>query len=99
MRPSRSSVPASMPPSSPSVTLATASFACPSTTASRSSSIDAMALIEELREAVVDGQAKLAVAKVTEGLEGGIEAGTLLREGLIQGMAQGGKPYAGGGGF
>ena len=25
-----------------------------------------MALIEELREAVIDGQAKLAVAKVTE---------------------------------
>jgi 5-methyltetrahydrofolate--homocysteine methyltransferase len=52
-----------------------------------------MALVEELREAVVDGQAKLAVAKVTEGLEGGIEAGTLLREGLIQAMAQVGKLY------
>ena len=52
-----------------------------------------MALIEELREAVVDGQAKLAVAKVTEGLEDGIEAGTLLREGLIQAMAQVGKLY------
>ncbi len=52
-----------------------------------------MALIEELREAVVDGQAKLAVAKVTEALEEGIEAGTLLREGLIQGMAQVGKLY------
>jgi hypothetical protein len=39
-----------------------------------------MALLEELREAVVDGQAKLAVAKVTEGLDGGVEAGTLLRE-------------------
>jgi len=37
---------------------------------------NAMALLEELREAVVDGQAKLAVAKVTEGLDGGIEAGT-----------------------
>ncbi len=54
-----------------------------------------MALIEELREAVVDGQAKLAVAKVIEGLEEGIEAGALLREGLmrIQAMAQVGKLY------
>jgi 5-methyltetrahydrofolate--homocysteine methyltransferase len=52
-----------------------------------------MASLEELREAVVDGQAKLAVAKVTEGLDGGIEAGTLLREGLIQAMAQVGKLY------
>jgi len=52
-----------------------------------------MALIEELREAVVDGQAKLAVAKVTEGLEDGIEAGRLLREGLIQAMAQVGRLY------
>ena len=52
-----------------------------------------MALLEELREAVIDGQAKLAVAKVTEGLDGGIEAGTLLREGLIAGMAQVGKLY------
>jgi len=52
-----------------------------------------MALIEELREAVVDGQAKQAAAKVTEGLEEGIEAGTLLREGLIHAMAQVGKLY------
>jgi 5-methyltetrahydrofolate--homocysteine methyltransferase len=52
-----------------------------------------MALLEELREAVVDGQAKLAVVKVTEGLDGGIEAGTLLREGLIAAMAQVGQLY------
>ena len=42
---------------------------------------------------MVDGQAKLAVAKVTEGLEDGIEAGRLLREGLIQAMAQVGRLY------
>jgi 5-methyltetrahydrofolate--homocysteine methyltransferase len=54
---------------------------------------NAMALLEGLREAVVDGQAKLAVAKVTEGLDGGIEAGMLLREGLIAAMAQVGKLY------
>ena len=52
-----------------------------------------MALVDELREAVVDGQAKLAVAKVTEGLDGGIEAGTLLREGLIEAMARVGRLY------
>jgi 5-methyltetrahydrofolate--homocysteine methyltransferase len=52
-----------------------------------------MAILEELREAVVDGQAKLAVAKVTEGLDGGIEAGTLLREGLIAGMAEVGQLF------
>jgi 5-methyltetrahydrofolate--homocysteine methyltransferase len=52
-----------------------------------------MALLEELREAVVDGQAKRALAKVTEGLDAGIDAGTLLREGLIEAMAQVGKLY------
>ena len=52
-----------------------------------------MALLEELREAVIDGQAKLAAAKVEEGLAEDIEAGTLLREGLIAGMAQVGKLY------
>ena len=52
-----------------------------------------MALLEELREAVVDGRAKVAVAKVEEALTEGIEAGTLLREGLIAAMAQVGKLY------
>ena len=52
-----------------------------------------MALLEELRAAVVDGQAKVAVAKVSEGLAEGIEAGTLLREGLIAGMAEVGQLY------
>jgi 5-methyltetrahydrofolate--homocysteine methyltransferase len=52
-----------------------------------------MALLEELREAVIEGRTKLAVAKVTEGLAEDIEAGTLLREGLIAGIAQVGKLY------
>src|ERR1039457_5556562 len=52
-----------------------------------------MALLEELREAVVDGQAKLAVAKMNEALAEGIEAGILLNEGLIAAMAQVGKLY------
>ena len=52
-----------------------------------------MSLQDELREAVADGQAKLAVAKVTQGLAEGVPAGTLLREGLIAAMAQVGELY------
>jgi 5-methyltetrahydrofolate--homocysteine methyltransferase len=52
-----------------------------------------MPTLDELREAVVDGQAKVAVAKVTEALAAGTDAGTVLREGLIAGMAQVGKLY------
>ncbi len=52
-----------------------------------------MTLIDELREAIVEGQVKVAVARVDQGLADGIEAGTLLREGLIAGMAQVGKLY------
>jgi 5-methyltetrahydrofolate--homocysteine methyltransferase len=52
-----------------------------------------MAILDELREAIVDGQAKVAVAKVTEALAAGTDAGTVLREGLIAGMAQVGKLY------
>ncbi len=52
-----------------------------------------MATLDELREAVVDGQAKVAVAKVTEALAAGTDAGTVLREGLIAGMAEVGKLY------
>ena len=58
-----------------------------------------MATLDELREAVVDGQAKVAVAKVTEALAAGTDAGTVLREGLIAGMAQVGKLYEDGEGF
>ncbi len=52
-----------------------------------------MALVEELLEVVVDGQAKLAAAKVSEGLDAGIEAGTLLHEGLVEAMAEVGRLY------
>jgi 5-methyltetrahydrofolate--homocysteine methyltransferase len=52
-----------------------------------------MALLDELRAAMVDGQSKQAVAKVNEGLDEGIDAGTLLREGLIAGMAEVGQLY------
>ena len=46
-----------------------------------------------MREAVVDGQAKVAVVRVTEGLEAGIPAGTLLQEGLIAAMKHVGQLY------
>ena len=52
-----------------------------------------MALLDELRAAMVDGQSKQAVAKVNEGLDESIDAGTLLREGLIAGMAEVGQLY------
>jgi 5-methyltetrahydrofolate--homocysteine methyltransferase len=52
-----------------------------------------MTVIDEVREAVVDGQAKAAVAKVEQGLAEGAEAGILLREGLIAAMAQVGQLY------
>jgi 5-methyltetrahydrofolate--homocysteine methyltransferase len=55
-----------------------------------------MAILEELREAMVDGQAKQAVAKVSEGLAEGMDAGTLLRDGLIAGMAEVGQLYENG---
>jgi len=52
-----------------------------------------MGVLEELREAVVEGQAKPAAAKVTQGLAEGIPAGTLLQEGLIAAMQQVGQLY------
>ncbi len=52
-----------------------------------------MALVDELCEAVVTGQAKGAVAKAAEGLAEGIPAGTLLQEGLIAALARVGELY------
>jgi 5-methyltetrahydrofolate--homocysteine methyltransferase len=52
-----------------------------------------MSLLDELREAVEEGQAKTAVAKVSQGLEEGIPAATLLHEGLMTAMAQVGQLY------
>jgi len=50
-------------------------------------------MFEELREAVVEGQMNVAVAKVRQGLADGVDAGTLLREGLIAAMAVVGQLY------
>jgi 5-methyltetrahydrofolate--homocysteine methyltransferase len=52
-----------------------------------------MAVVDELHMAVLDGQAKLAAAKASEGLAAGIPAGTLLQEGLIAAMQQVGRLY------
>jgi len=52
-----------------------------------------MTVLEELRQAVIDGQAKLAVAKVTQGLEDGQTAETLLQDGLIAAMKEVGRLF------
>jgi 5-methyltetrahydrofolate--homocysteine methyltransferase len=55
-----------------------------------------MAVPEELRAAMVDGQSKVAAATVSQGLAEGMDAATLLREGLIAGMAEVGQLYENG---
>jgi 5-methyltetrahydrofolate--homocysteine methyltransferase len=52
-----------------------------------------MTVLEELRQAVIDGQAKLAVAKVTQGFEDGQTAETLLQDGLIAAMKEVGRLF------
>ncbi len=52
-----------------------------------------MTVLEELRQAVVDGQAKLAVAKLTQGLEENIPAESLLQDGLIAAMKEVGQLF------
>ena len=52
-----------------------------------------MAVLDELREAVIDGQAKLAVAAATQGLEQGIPAELLLQDGLIAAMREVGRLF------
>lgn len=52
-----------------------------------------MAVLDELREAVIDGQAKLAVAAATQGLEQDIPAEVLLQDGLIAAMREVGRLF------
>lgn len=52
-----------------------------------------MALTDELRQAVVDGQPKTAVEKTTVGLAEGVPATTLLQDGLIAAMRRVGELY------
>jgi 5-methyltetrahydrofolate--homocysteine methyltransferase len=52
-----------------------------------------MTVLDELREAVIDGQAKLAVTKATQGLDEGIPAEVLLQDGLIAAMREVGQLF------
>ncbi|HVO42452.1 MAG TPA: B12-binding domain-containing protein, partial [Aggregatilineales bacterium] len=45
-----------------------------------------MSVIDEIREAIINGQVKVAAAKVQQGLDEGISAETLLNDGLIAAM-------------
>ena len=50
-------------------------------------------LIQEIREAVIDGQAKVAVPKVEQALAEGIAPDTILNDGLIDAMAEVGRLF------
>ncbi|MBN1202770.1 MAG: corrinoid protein [Anaerolineae bacterium] len=52
-----------------------------------------MSLIEEIRQAVIDGQAKDAVSKVEQALEEGIAADTILHNALIDAMREVGELF------
>ncbi|HTV12548.1 MAG TPA: corrinoid protein [Acidimicrobiales bacterium] len=52
-----------------------------------------MVVEDELRQAIVDGQAKLAASKAAEGLQAGIAAGVLLQECLIAAMNEVGRLF------
>src|SRR3990172_2764422 len=52
-----------------------------------------MALLEEIREAVINGQAKQVLPKVEQALKEGIPPQTILQEGLINAMAKVGQLF------
>jgi len=52
-----------------------------------------MALIQEIRQAVIDGQAKVVVPKVEQALAEGIDANTILQQGLIDAMGEVGRLF------
>ena len=52
-----------------------------------------MTVIEELRQAVIDGQAKEAVARLNQALEQGVGADVLLADGLMAAMAEVGRLF------
>lgn len=52
-----------------------------------------MSVLDELREAVIDGQAKIAVTKAEQGLHEGIPADVLLQDGLIAAMREVGQLF------
>ena len=52
-----------------------------------------MSLIEEIRQAVIEGQAKVVVPKVEQALKDGEAADVILNEGLISAMAEVGQLF------
>ena len=52
-----------------------------------------MSLIEEIRQAVIDGQAKVVVPKVEQALKDGADPNVILHEGLIDAMAEVGRLF------
>lgn len=52
-----------------------------------------MTLIEEIRQAVIDGQAKQVVPKVEEALEQGVAPDTILHDALIDAMQEVGRLF------
>lgn len=52
-----------------------------------------MSLIEEIRQAVIEGQAKAVVPKVEQALADGIPADEILQKGLIDAMAEVGRLF------
>ena len=52
-----------------------------------------MTLLEEIRQAVIDGQAKVTIPKVEQALQEGIAPNTILNEALINAMAEVGRLF------
>ncbi|MBK9745716.1 MAG: corrinoid protein [Chloroflexi bacterium] len=52
-----------------------------------------MALLEDIRQAVIDGNAKATVQKVEEGLAAGLDANRILNDALISGMQEVGRLF------
>ncbi len=50
----------------------------------------------QLRDSVIDGQAKVVEQQITQALEGGMDPGSLLTEGLIAAMHEVGQRFEAG---
>jgi 5-methyltetrahydrofolate--homocysteine methyltransferase len=50
-------------------------------------------LLEEIREAVIEGNVKTTVSKVQEGLDAGLAADQILKDAMISGMQEVGRLY------
>lgn len=52
-----------------------------------------MALLDEIREALIEGDAKTTVSKVQEGIDAGLDAEVILKNALISGMQEVGRLF------